>query len=82
MYQLLLNKSMDQPIYQSAERRLNKWKEVYQETDILPRMTDLTGDRFNWREMIKLQEDFDFNSPGLFGKCVSMNENFLDVAAE
>ena len=76
IYQLLSNKSMDQPIHRSSEQRLNKWKEVYQETDILP------GDRYNWKEMIRLQEDFDFNSPGLFGKCVSMNENFLDVATE
>ena len=76
MYQLLSNKSMDQPIHRSSEQRLNKWKEVYQETDILP------GDRYNWKEMIRLQEDFDFNSPGLFGKCVSMNEKFLDVATE
>ena len=76
IHRLLLNKTMDQPIYRSAEQRLNKWKEEYEETDILP------GDRYNWKEMIKLQEDFDFNSPGLFGKCVSMNENFLDVATE
>ena len=76
IYQLLSNKSMDQPIHRSSEQRLNKWKEAYQEQDILP------GDRYNWKEMIRLQEDFDFNSPGLFGKCVSMNENFLDVATE
>ena len=76
IYQLLSNKSMNQPIPRSSEQRLNKWKEEYEETDILP------GDRYNWKEMIRLQEDFDFNSPGLFGKCVSMNENFLDVATE
>ena len=76
IYQLLSNKSMDQPIHRSSEQRLNKWKEVYQETDKLP------GDRYSWREMIKLQEDFDFNSPGLFGKCVSMDKNFLDFATE
>ena len=76
IHRLLLNKSIDQPINPTAEQRLNKWKEVYKETDILP------GDRYSWREMIKLQEDFDFNSPGLFGKCVSMDENFVDFATE
>ena len=69
IHKLLSNKSMDQPISLSAEQRLNKWKEGYQEPEL-------------WKKMIRLQEDFDFNSPNLFGKCVSMNENFHDIATE
>ena len=76
IHSLLLNNSMDLPIYPTAYHRLIICKELFQETDILP------GDKYSWREMIKLQEEFDFNSPGLFGKCVSMDENFLDFATE
>ena len=56
---------MDPPIYRSAERRLNESKEGYQDTE-------------PWKKLIKLQEDFDLNRPGLFEKCVSMNENSID----
>ena len=70
---LLSNKTMDQPIYRSAEQRLNKSKNdrieyleeiEYQETE-------------PWKTMIRVQEDFEFNRPGLFEKCVSMKENYI-----
>ena len=70
---LLSNKTMDQPIYRSAEQRLNKSKDdrieyleeiEYQETE-------------PWKKLIRLQEDFDIDRPGLFEKCVSMKENYI-----
>ena len=73
IHKLLLNKSMDQPIYRSAEQRLNKSKNdgieyleeiEYQETE-------------PWKTMIRVQEDFEFNRPGLFENCVSMKDNYI-----
>ena len=72
-HELLLNKSMDQPMYRLAEQRINKWKadrteyleEIeYQETE-------------PWKKLIRLQEDFDIDRPGLFEKCVSMKDNYI-----
>ena len=73
LHKSLLNKSMDQPIYRSAEQRLNKSKNdrieyleeiEYQETE-------------PWKKLIRLQEDFDIDRPGLFEKCVSMKDNYI-----
>ena len=73
IHKSLSNKSMDQPIYRSAEQGLNKWRE-----DRVEYLKDIEYQETEpWKKLIWLQEDFDFNRPGLFEKCVSMKDNHI-----